>query len=175
MSTGNSTGPEQAWAHKDGRVDLGPQVAIPTTHDPLDRMAIAEAFYRFGIAHDEARLDVLESCFTGDAILEVIEAGRPQARFEGREALLAGVGSVIAQQDDQRRHCITNVVTDRLEGDEARAVAYGLVAVADARIDFAASVIYSADLRREDDRVWRFARLMIGMDLYVGKKPELDG
>jgi hypothetical protein len=168
-----ATLPEQGWAHKTGKIELGPLRPIPADCDPLDRLAIAEAFYRFGIAHDEARLDILETCFTEDAVLEVLEGGaEPLNLWEGREAVLAGLGSVISQQTDQRRHCITNVVIDRLEGDEALALAYGAVAVAADGLSLGASVFYSASLRREGDGAWRLSRFLIGMDAYAGEKPD---
>lgn len=171
--TPQATVPEQAWAHKTGKIDLGPHRALPAEADPLERLAIAEAFSRFGIAHDEDRLDVLETCFTEDAVLEVVEGSEePLARMEGREAILRGIGSVISQQQDQRRHCMANVVIDRLEGDEAEALAYGFVSVAADGLTLGASVVYSADLRREEDGAWRFTRFLIGMDNYAGQKPE---
>ncbi|MFT3866652.1 MAG: nuclear transport factor 2 family protein [Solirubrobacterales bacterium] len=171
--TPQATLPEQAWAHKTGKIDLGPQRPIPAASDPLDRLAIAEAFSRFGIAHDEARLDILATCFTADAVLEVVEgSAEPLALMEGREAILAGIGSVITQQQDQRRHCMANVVIDRLDGEEARALAYGFVSVAADGLSLGASVVYSGDLRREADGAWRFTRFLIGMDNYAGQKPE---
>lgn len=175
MSGVTQTKPGQAWAHKSGLVSMGPHKAIPAGSDPLDRLAIQEAFYRFGIAHDENRIDVLETCFTADATLIVVEgSAEPLARMEGREAILRGLGSVISQQTDQRRHCMTNVVIDELSDSEANALAYGMVSCAADALWLGAAVIYAADLRKEDDGAWRFTRFVIGMDMYTGAKPEPD-
>jgi hypothetical protein len=66
MSSAKQTHPRQAWAHKDGKINMllhGKQQAI---RDPMTWLLIHEAFGRFGMAHDEARFDVLESLFTAD-------------------------------------------------------------------------------------------------------------
>jgi hypothetical protein len=173
MSDVTQTRPEQAWAHKSGLLAMGIHKAIPADSNALDRLAIGEAFSRFGIAHDENRIDVLGTCFTEDAVLLVTEgSAEPLAKMEGRDAILRGLGSVISQQTDQRRHCITNVVIDELTDAEAKALAYGMVSCAADDLWLGASVIYAGDLRKESDGTWRFTRFVIGMDLYTGTKPE---
>ena len=62
---------------------------------------------------------------------------------------------------------MTNVVIDRLTANEATAIAYGIVTVAANGLSLGATVIYSAELRREADGVWRFSRFVIGMDDYA--------
>src|ERR1700684_1115423 len=76
MSTGSEykTRPQQAWAHKEGKIDLRPLAPAQWGPEALAaRAQIADAFFRFGMAWDEARLDVLCSCFTQDAIFESAE------------------------------------------------------------------------------------------------------
>jgi hypothetical protein len=171
MSTG--TQPRQAWAHLDGKIDLKPLAAADWSPAAVaTRLQIWEAFSRFGTAHDEARADVLGSCFTEDAIFEVAEgAGQPFVHYEGRPAITGRLAAIIAEQGDQRRHCITNILVENLTGTTAHALAYGMVGVAADGITLGVTCLYVADLKREDDGCWRFSYFYIGMDSYTGQKP----
>jgi ketosteroid isomerase-like protein len=164
--------PEQGWAHKIGAVKMGPHGARGIADDLASKFEIHELFARWGIAYDEARLDVIESMFTEDAVFEVTQAGEKRSgRLESRAAMLETVRKALAFQADQRRHFMTNVVIERLTATEATALAYGMVTVAANGLSFGASVIYTADLRRERDGVWRFSSFYIGMDAYAGPPP----
>jgi SnoaL-like domain len=167
--------PAQAWAQREGLVDLQPLAAASWTPDAVQaRLQIAETFSRFAMAHDEARVDLVLSCFTEDGILQVSQGhALPFTTQHGRGAIGAELTNIIGQQDDQRRHLISNVVVDRLEATTAHALAYGLVSAASGAygLRLGASVIYVADLAREADGCWRFTRFHIGMDTYAGAKP----
>jgi hypothetical protein len=166
--------PRPAWAHKDKRIQLLPQGAATDTGDLKSRLMIIEAFSRFGIAYDEAQLPVLASLFTEDALLEIADGqGEPFEKTRGSIAIAKHFASALAQQGDQRRHLISNVVIERLAPNEASALAYGVVTVAADGLYLGASVIYAADLRRGVDGVWRFSRFFIGIDHYAGKKPSV--
>lgn len=164
------TTPAQAWAHKHGLVNMLRHGEARTTDNVLDRLLIQEAFYRYGIAHDEDRVDVLATLFTDDAVLEIAEGKQPFQRVEGAAALAANFASAIRQQTDQRRHCVTNVVFENLTETEALVIAYGIVTIAADGLTVGVAVIYTADFRKEADGVWRFSRLFIGMDVYSGKR-----
>lgn len=168
--------PPQAWAHRQGRVAMRPLEPADFGPEALAaRARIADAFHRFGVAHDEAQLGPLASCFTEDAVLEIAEAGaEPFVRCEGRAEIWERLSRVIAEQDDQRRHLIGDVLVDELDlsAGTATAIAFGLVSVAaDGTVRWGATVIYHARLRREDDGCWRFSAFFIGMDAYVGAGP----
>jgi hypothetical protein len=167
--------PVQAWAHKEGLVHLEPLAPAAWTAETVAaRLQIAEAFSRFAIGHDEARIDVLRSCFTADGVLQVAQGhAEPFAVHHGRTAIGAELGRIIGQQADQRRHLISNIVVERLDATTARALAYGLVSGVGASygLRLGASVIYVADLAREADGCWRFTSFFIGMDAYAGDKP----
>lgn len=171
-----STAPTPAWAHREGGLRLGPLRPADWSPPALAaRAQIADAFYRFGIAHDEARVDVLATCFTADARFEVVDAStgsaEPFVRDQGRDQIVTRLGETIAEQADQRRHLIGNVVVDALTATTASALAYGVVTVAADGLRLGASVLYSADLVQEGDGGWRFSRLRVGMDHYAGAKP----
>jgi hypothetical protein len=162
------TAPPQAWAHRQGKISIKPLAPADWSPAALAaRAQIADAFYRFGICHDEARVEVLVSCFTEDVVFEVARAeAQGFAFFRGRAALFDGLTNVIAGQGDQRRHAISNVVVEALDLDagQATALAYGVVTVAADGLRVGTSVIYTADLVREADGCWRFSYFYIGMD-----------
>ena len=167
-----ATAPRQAWAHKDGRIAMRKHGAGPKRIDPENYIAIHEVFSRFGMAHDEAQIEVLRSLFTEDAVLEVADgSGTPFQTVKTRDAIVANFANVLSQQTDQRRHCMTNVLIESLSAKQAQALAYGVVTAAADGLILGASVYYAADLRREADGMWRLSRFFIGMDYYAGKKP----
>lgn len=171
LSAHAETLPRQAWAHSAGLVHLQPNGVSLAADDAKNRLLIQEAFARWGIAYDEARIDVVRSLFTRDARFEVTQAGSESiAKVTGADAIAESVLSSLQQQADQRRHAISNIVIDKLTKDEATAIAYGIVTVAANGLSVGATVIYSADLRREKDGVWRFSKFIIGMDDYAGQR-----
>ncbi len=163
--------PGQAWSHRTGKVDLRPLAPADWSPEALTaRARIAEAFYRFGTAFDEARVDVLCSCFTGDALFEVgLGSPEPRTRFGSRQEIAEQLPGRIAAQADQRRHLMGNVLVEELDVDAgtARALAYSVVTVASDGLSLGASVLYTSELRREDDGCWRFSSFFIGMDEYL--------
>jgi hypothetical protein len=176
MMTTAPTLPPQAWAHRDGKIDMN--ALKPADWSPAAlaaRAQIAEAFYRFAIAHDEARVDVLVSCFTEDTVFEVAHGqAQPFTSFAGREELFDRLTRIIAEQGDQRRHLMGNVLVERLDLDAgtASALAFSVVTRAANGLSLGASVVYTANLRREPDGCWRFTYFFIGMDNYAGEKPK---
>lgn len=170
----NTPVPERAWAHKHGIVDLQPSNPEIVQGRLLDHYLIQDAFSRWGIAFDEDRVDVIESLFTQDAQLIGLEAGPdPVVSANGREQILEVVRQASVQQNDQRRHVISNIVIEELTDNTARAIAYGIIPIANNGLFLGATVIYSADLKKEGD-AWRFSRLAIAMDNYAGQVPNPD-
>lgn len=159
--------PQQHWASRSGLVDLQPNGIVLESSNVLDRMLIQEAFYRWGIAWDEARLDVVRSLFTNDGELVITQgSNKPISRRVGPDVIAKYVDDVSRGQADQRRHAMTNVIIDRLSTHEATTIAYGIVTIAANGLSLGATVIYSGELRKEFDGVWRFSRFVIGMDDY---------
>jgi hypothetical protein len=170
-ATKPATFPRQAWASKDGVVDLKPNGVKIEDDSALNRLLIQEAFARWGIGHDEARLDVVRSLFTKDAEVRVLRGSRePIDSASGVDNIVKMIANSLPQQADQRRHAMINVVIDKLTKTEASATCYGIVSVAADGLTVGASVIYSANLRREADGVWRFSKFVIGMDDYAGRR-----
>lgn len=176
MTTTAPTLPRQAWAHRDGKIDMRPLAPADWSPAALGaRAQIAEAFYRFAIAHDEARVDVVVSCFTADTVFEVAQGqAEPFTSFSGRTELFERLTKIIAEQGDQRRHLMGNVLVEELDlaAGTASALAFSVVTRAADGLSLGASVIYTADLHRQDDGCWRFNYFYIGMDNYAGEKPQ---
>lgn len=164
--------PRQSWASTDGVLNLQPGKAIPAA-SVADRLMIADAFARWGIAYDEGQLDVVRSLFTDKGKLEVLEgSAKPTQALEGPDAIVDAVKKDRAHQGDQRRHAISNTVIEKLDGDSATAIAYGVVTVAgNDDLYLGATVIYRGDLRKQPGGEWRFERFVIGMDAYKRSVP----
>ena len=169
-----ATRPPQFWASKNQLAPFGMSRAM-TPDQVADQLAIKDAFERWGIAYDEGRLDVIRALFTRDAVYTVVngQTAPPKelARAIGPDAIAGVVAQVLKQQADQRRHVVTNILADKTDASNATAIAYGSVTVAANGLKLGASVIYSAQLRREADGIWRFSRFVIAMDDYLGSQP----
>lgn len=170
-----ATFPPQAWAHRQGRVSM--KTLQPADWSPealAARAQIAEAFYRFGMGHDECRVDVVGSCFTDDVVYQVARgSAEPFSTFTGRDVVEERLGAIFDEMTDQRRHLVSNVVVEELDlgAGRADALAFGVVTVAADGLSVGASVFYDGALRREADGCWRFERFFIGMDDFAGRRP----
>lgn len=173
----DDTFPPKFWASTQGLIDLQPLGAVPFRPDQVvDRLMIEDVFKRFGVAHDENRVDVIASLLTDDVSFEFSTgSATPELTIKGREAVHAQLEPRVPLLYGQRRHCITNIVIDRLTDSEATAVAYGVVPRAADGFIIQASVIYRGDLRKEADGFWRLSRFFIGVDDYAGEGPESNG
>ncbi|CAN5397677.1 hypothetical protein BH09ACT12_BH09ACT12_14830 [soil metagenome] len=171
-----ATFPPQAWAHRQGKVSMKTLQPADWSHEALAaRAQIAEAFFRFGIGHDECRADVAASCFTEEVIYEVAR-GSAEAftTFEGRATVEERLSAIFSEMADQRRHIISNVLVEELDlvAGTASALAFGAVTVAADGLSIGASVIYTTQLRRDNDGCWRFSYFFIGMDDFGGRRPK---
>ena len=92
------TQPRQAWAHVDKKISMRPLEAADWSAEAVAaRLQIAEAFYRFGTGHDEARGDVVGSCFTEDAVFEVARGqGEPFVHDQGRAQIIRRITAIVS-------------------------------------------------------------------------------
>ncbi|GAA0984151.1 hypothetical protein GCM10009555_057340 [Acrocarpospora macrocephala] len=169
------TFPPQAWAHRQGKVSM--KTLQPADWSPealAARAQIAEAFYRFGIGHDECRADVAGSCFTEDVVYDVaLGSAKPFATYRGRTMVEDKLSAIFDETRDQRRHVISNVLVEELDlgAGTAKALAFCVVTVAKDGLVLGASVFYNGELRRQADGCWRFTYFFIGMDDFTGNRP----
>lgn len=159
--------PERGWAHRDKLVDLKARGALTSVAQLLDYLLIQEAFARYGMAYDEARIDVLTELFTADAVVELGRgSAKPFATLKTRDNIIANFAKALGNQHDQRRHFMTNLMVDKLTRTEAEAVSYEVVTIADHGFKLGATVVCTASLRKTGG-LWQFARMFIGMDDYI--------
>lgn len=162
------TFPSQHWLGESGLLELGPNGQDWGEVDPVEVMRIEEAFVRWGLYYDEGRSDLLGSLFTEEGeLVATLGSAEPIASFTGPEAIGGYVDATLEQQKDQRRHSITNFVLQEIDGDSARAMAYGIVIVAADGLSVGSSTVYVGDLARVDG-VWKFEKLTIAIDDYAG-------
>src|SRR2546430_1309704 len=92
----SGTQPRQAWAHVDKKISMRPLEAADWSPEAVAaRLQIQEAFHRFGTAHDEARADVVGSCFTQDAVFEVAQGqGEAFVHYEGRAEIIRRITGI---------------------------------------------------------------------------------
>lgn len=163
------TFPPQHWATISGLVEVHPNGQPWENTDPVDLMRIHEAFARWSLFYDEGRADLLPSLFTGEAeMIVTLGSAEPIASFTGPQAMGDYVMSTLADQKDQRRHAMSNVLIDEITDNTAKALAYGTVIQAADGLSVGALVFYSGDLEKGDDGIWRFSRFVIGIDDYAG-------
>ena len=161
--------PTPHWATKGGVVDLGANGPAWENTDLADILRIEDTYKRWGMYYDEARMDLLPSVFTEDGELQLyVGSGEMAGSFSGPEAIGDFLSKTIEAQGDQRRHLMTNVLVESISGTEASTVAYGAVLVADSGMKLDISALYTGDLVKGSDGVWRFRRLAIAMDSYAG-------
>ncbi|SPJ26047.1 nuclear transport factor 2 family protein [Palleronia abyssalis] len=164
------TFPPQHWAGESGLLSLGENGQVDlSAADPMDILRIEEAFIRWGLYYDEGRSDLLPSLFTESGeMVATLGSAEPIATFTGPEEIGGYVDATLEQQGDQRRHSITNFLVQEISESEASAMAYGIVMVAADGLSVGSSVVYTGDLTKGDDGVWKFERLTIAIDDYAG-------
>ena len=133
--------------------------------DTRARLAILETLNRYAWSYDTRDLEAMRGCFTADGVFHATLAGQEGwGPFEGREAVVGWLSEVMRTQNDQRRHCISNVVFREL--DRARAVVDSyllLTAVEDSALRVVCTGTYRDELVREDG-VWRIRRKALALD-----------
>jgi hypothetical protein len=88
-----------------------------------DYAQVCDVFARYASAMDDNNYATLREVFSDDATFTVDITGGPTVGpFESGDAIVEFISSTTEEQQDQRRHVITNV---RIEGD----VAYGVLSL----------------------------------------------
>lgn len=89
--------------------------------ETADKLAIHELLSRAAYGLDEHKLDLIEVCFTPEAIMTINIAGDVIGPFEGREAIMGLMADSVETQTDKRRHLVSNIYFE-VEGDTAATV-----------------------------------------------------
>lgn len=133
--------------------------------DTADCLAIVETLNRYAWAYDTRDLAALGACFTADGVFDItLEGADGWGPYESRDAIVAWLGEVMAGQNDQRRHCVTNVVFRELGSERARVDSYlVLTAVEAGQLRVVCTGTYHDSLVR-DAEGWRIAHKTLRLD-----------
>jgi hypothetical protein len=130
-----------------------------------DRFAISElfAFYAWGM--DSGQFSFTRDTFTSDASFSLDIVAQPVIDpIQGGEAIGDFIESTTREQDDQRRHVITNVHLENEQDESATAIAYlTLMVTEEGRLRPQATGVYTTEAVRDADR-WRFRRMHLTLD-----------
>ena len=130
-----------------------------------DKLAIQELLARSAWAYDEARLDVMEACFTEDAQMRLqIAGGDVIGPHDGRQAVLDLIRGAIESQSDQRRHVISNVFFESEDADRAVVVSnLTLLGTAEGQTTVLSAGLYRDTVVRTPDG-WRYCDRFLALD-----------
>ena len=162
MKEQTQSGP--AWASRGGFLQV--PTGVEGQVGSQDRAAIAETMYRYAWGYDERALDVLESVFTVDAIVRttVADVGSLEL-FEGRTAILSWLEGHMAEQLDQRRHCVLNHVITPTSKDEVGVIAYLLLTAVEGEVvRLVTTGVYRMTLVRDRKHTWLIRHMFAGFD-----------
>jgi hypothetical protein len=161
--------PQPAWAHSTGVLVLP---ARPPRVQLSIRDQLVERLHWYCWAFDERQPELLEDCFTADAVWQGYVMGETDVGpHVGRNAVMRYLTDFWIHQRDQRRHVISNVVVEHLDDDSATCLAY-LLLMGSRRghTQFECAGFYQANFRN-DTGSWRISRLTAGFDSPYWKQP----
>ena len=123
---------------------------------------ITQLFGSYAWAMDANDFGLLGDVFARDASFSVaIDGGDTYGPFEGRDAIIEFISSTVGDQQDQRRHVITN----HRQGDGAQVTAIlTLNVIADGKLTVQSTGVYHTELVTEDGKE-RFAKMNLVLDL----------
>lgn len=133
---------------------------------PEDRWAIEALLNTAALSLDERDLETMENCFAKDVQLMIrIRSSGVEEPMDGRDALMALVRDRLAEQQDRRRHVLSNLTVTPDGPGRARAVSYlTLIAVQDGNADLISTGCYR-DLVECRHGQWVIAERDIELDL----------
>ena len=131
-----------------------------------DKSAINQLFADYGWPMDSREWEVLGPTFTEDAAFTiVITGGDTIGPITGRDAIVEFCSSTVNEQQDQRRHVITNVRIGPETATTATATAIlTLIVVADGALEVKSSGLYRTEAVLDGD-AWRFRSMHLTLDL----------
>lgn len=127
-----------------------------------DQQTVSQLFSTYAWSMDVRDFDLFDEVFGKDASFVVSIAGTVAAGpFEGRAALVEFIRSTTLDQQDQRRHVITNV---RLAGDAEATATLTLLVVDSGVLTVKSCGVYRVALVQEGG-AWRFGTMDLALDL----------
>jgi hypothetical protein len=128
----------------------------------IDRQTVAQLFSTYAWAMDAREFELFDGVFSEDASFVVSIAGTVAAGpFEGRAALVDFIRSTTLEQQDQRRHVVTNA---RLADDGGATATLTLLVVDSGVLTVKSCGVYRVALVQEGG-AWRFGMMDLALDL----------
>jgi hypothetical protein len=156
--------PLPGWGHALGIIELAP-AAVWSEIPGTILGEVQQCLNRYSWMFDDHRPELLEECFTEDAVWEASVMGEVRVGpFEGRVKVMEWLTRFWKYQRDQRRHAFTNFIVDEYTGDEAIAYCYlQLFGSSRSQSQFETSGFCRFVLRRVGNR-WAIQRFSAGFD-----------
>lgn len=131
-----------------------------------DRDEIAELLSNYAWAMDAGDFEALHDIFAEDASFVIHIAGADSVGpIAPRQAIVDFIGGTVSDQQDQRRHVISNQrFESRGDGEAVVTATLTLNVIESGSLEVKSTGIYRADLVREEAG-WRMRGLEISLDL----------
>jgi len=158
--------PHPAWGSTGGFLQVNKPEKDSGSDLSLDRILIIDRIYRYAWAFDERQIEALNNCFTVDAIWEGNTQGvTPVPPIKGRTNITEWLSGFWANQRDQRRHVMVDIVIDNQSANNADAlVLLMLTAASQSNLEIVLTSFYKLQLENESG-TWRIAHLFEGFDV----------
>ena len=89
------------------------------------RLQITETLNRYAWSYDTRDLDLMRECLAVNGVFDVTLGGEDGwGPHEGRETIVEWLASIMQEQTDQRRHCVTNIIFREIDGTTALVESY---------------------------------------------------
>lgn len=135
------------------------------TDDTSARLQIMETVNRYAWGYDTRDLELMGNCFAADGVFEVLLRGHEGwGPYQGRDAIVKWLSSVMEGQNDQRRHCVTNAIFREMGPTSALVESYlVLTAVEDGTLRVVCTGTYHDEMVKEDG-AWCIRRKILRLD-----------
>ena len=125
-----------------------------------DYAQVSDVFARYAAAMDDNNFSMLRDVFTDDAVFTIdITDGPTVGPFESGDAVVEFIQSTTEEQQDQRRHVITNV---RIDGNDAYGI-LSLFVTAGGELTVQTTGVYKVTLAEAGGGV-RFSTMYLTLD-----------
>jgi hypothetical protein len=129
----------------------------------VDRNDIENLLNSYSLAYDSNDMELMEDCFTADAVFSMKIVDNDPMSFETRDVIMKLMRDSLASQTDQRRHANSNLIV-RSEGGVTKTTNYlGLSAVENGEIKLLSSGVYSNEIV-EDEGKLRIRKMHLDLD-----------
>jgi hypothetical protein len=144
---------------------MGPPQAPRERSEAIERMLIAERASRYCWAYDERRSELIESCFSEDAVWEgIVAGGQRVGPLRTRAGIVSWLSGFWPHQHHQPRHVLLSTVIEEHTATSATTLSYLLLTTArHGRVEISTTGFYRLSLVRHGEQ-WQIAHMFAGFD-----------